>query len=406
MKSKALLNVTRMMFGIVLCLVCFVVCRMDAKALTLEFDETNQEIIVSGVPATDDKYNYSVNGYLKYGDERIESFCYGTAAIGYDIPDAQAYIFSYSDKEFLLPCSGTYVMTAWIETREVSTWADLGKSERTTLEFYYKKSDESTNWGPGLPETMIEDWEIAELQGKNKDMVVSGGNEEYPYTWTINGEDIYAVPGEDEKVDLQILSMDARFDAYIPGNEITNIQLDIAHSGDFGFTARLDYTLGAQHAGRYANLFYVLGPGKYEFVQSCQIDANGVATFLLNHASSYFVVIRDEAYTGEAIVEPTPVPTAAPTPEPTPEPTPAPTEAPVAESSEAGTEKVDTDNGETAVTGNAGKADKVAANVESAGGNGTIGTWGIVGIVAVMSAVVAAVAGYLVKKRKENGNDK
>ncbi len=389
MKGRALLKSGKILFGIIVCLICCVVCRLDAKALTLEFDATSQEVIISGVPATDDKYNYSVNGYLKFGDERVESFCYGTASIGYDIPEAQAYVFSYADKEFILPGSGTYVMTAWIETREISTWADLGKSERTSLEFYYQKKDESTNWGPGLPETMVEDWEIRDLQGKNKDMVVSGGSEEYPYTWTINGEDIYDVPAEDEKVNLEILSMDARFDAYIPGNEITNIKLDIAHSGDFGFTAKLDYSLGVEHAGRYANLFYVVEPGKYEFVQSCQIDVNGVATFLLNHASSYFVVIRDEAYTGEAIVEAMPEPEETPMSEASLESSLELAETQAVESDETATESVDTDNGQTVTTG----------STESTSDDGDIGIWGIVVIVAIIIVIVGAV--YILSKKKK-----
>lgn len=305
---KLVANVKRIILGFLMCLCCFALCSLEAQALTLEFDSTKKEIIVAGVPETDGTYNYSVNGYLKFGDERVESFCYGTASIGYDIPEAQAYIFTYADKEFILPGSGTYVMTAWIETRDAATWDDLGKSDWTTLEFYYQKDDESTNWGPGLPETMVEDWEIANLEGTNKSMVVSGGSESYPYTWTINGADVYSVPAEDVNIDLQILSMDARFDGNIPGDEITNIKIDIAHSGDFGFTAKLDYSLGAEHAGRYANLFYVLPTGNYEFIQSCQIDENGVATFRLNHASSYYIVIRDEAYAGETIVEPVPEP--------------------------------------------------------------------------------------------------
>lgn len=298
--------VKKILLGLVVCLSCFTVCSLEAQALTLEFDSTKKEVIVAGVPETNSTYNYSVNGYLKFGDERVESFCYGTASIGYDIPEAQAYIFTYADKEFILPGSGTYVMTAWIETRDAATWDDLGKSDWTTLEFYYQKDDESTNWGPGLPETMVEDWEIANLEGTNKNMVVSGGSESYPYTWTINGADVYSVPAEDVNIDLQILSMDARFDGNISGDEITSIKIDIAHSGDFGFTAKLDYSLGAEHAGRYANLFYALPTGNYEFIQSCQIDENGVATFHLNHASSYYIVIRDEAYTGETIVEPAP----------------------------------------------------------------------------------------------------
>ncbi len=384
--------------------VCMAVCRLDVNALTLDFDKTTQEVIVAGVPETDENYNYSVNGYLKYGDERVESFCYGTASIGYDIPEAQAYVFSYADIEFILPCSGTYVMTAWIETRDAKTWEDLGKSQKTSLEFYYQKADESTNWGPGLPETMVEDWEIADLQGKNKDMVVSGGSEEYPYTWTIHGEDIYNVPPEDQDVNLEILSMDARFDAYIPGSEEgtepVSIRLDIAHSGDFGFHAKLDYTLGVLYAGRYANLFYVLEPGKYEFVQSCQIDANGVATFMLNHASSYFVVIQDDAYTGEAIVEPTPAPTATPEPTaaPTPEATVTPDAAPTEKNDGTGAENADTATG-TVID----SSDRTGSNTAEAGNldrdNGSAELWWIIGIAVVILAAFGAGVYFWKKKR-------
>ena len=400
MKTRLFSVVMRVVLGVMSCAICLAVYGMEVKALTLEYDETKQEIVVAGVPETDDKYNYSVNGYIKFGDERIESFCYGTASIGYDVPEAQAYIFSYADKEFLFPCSGTYVMTAWIEKRDIGNWDNLEKSGKVFMEFYFQKKDESTNWGPGLPETMIEDWEIKDLQGKNKDMVVSGGSESYPYTWTINGKDIYNVPADDEKVNLEILSMDARFDAYIPGNEITNIKLDIAHSGDFGFTARLDYTLGAEHAGRYANLFYVLGPEKYEFVQNCQIDANGVATFLLNHASSYFVVIRDEAYTGETIVESTPVPTSESTSEPTSEQIPEVTIEPSTQSDGVTKENEDLVIENTESLSNVDESNKaeVSTNLYD---NKSVENWGIIGSVAVVLVIIGALVVYFVKKNKE-----
>ena len=303
MKNRLFTTMKKIVLGAMLCVICFIANSMQAEALSLSFDKETQEIIVAGVPATDNTYNYSVNGNLYYGDTLVESFCYGTASVWYDIPDAQAYIFSYDDIEFILPASGTYKMNAWIETRDLATWTDLGKSQKTSLTFYYQKKDESTNWGPGLPETMVEDWEIAELEGKDKDMVVSGGTEENPYTWTIHGTDITSVPPEEENVNLEIKTMDARFEG-MPGQETTSIKLDIAHNGSFGFTARLDLTLHPIHAGKYANLFYIIEPGKYEYVQSCIIDANGVATFYLDHASSYMVVISDKEYTGETIIEP------------------------------------------------------------------------------------------------------
>lgn len=183
--------------------------------------------------------------------------------------------------------------------------------------------------------------------------------------------------------------MDARFDAYIKGEEIINIQMDIAHSGDFGFHAKLDYMLGAQYAGKYANLFYIVEPGKYDFIQSCQIDANGMATFILNHASSYIVVIRDEEYVGDPIVQATP----APTPQPTPEVTEAITK--------------DADNTDVSVSNvkNKGAEEEVDGEIITAGiqkenvaiGSGIIG--GSVAVVVVAAGV--AMAYFIVRTRKE-----
>ena len=268
-------KISRIISAAAVCLLCCVICRLDVQALTIEYDEEKQEIIISGVPESNQDYFYNMYGNLKYKGERVESFCYGMPGAPYDIPSAQAYIFTYEDHEFIMPGSGTYVITAWIETIDCSTGEDLGRSQQTALEFEYIKKDPSTDFGPGLPPTMIEDWELENLQGTKKEMVVTEGQQtDHPYTWTINGADVYNVPGEGEKVNLQINSMDARFEGYIPGEEIVNIQIDIAHNGDFGFTAKLDYTLGTFYAGRYANLFYIVEPGKYEFVQSCLIDAN------------------------------------------------------------------------------------------------------------------------------------
>ena len=398
MRNSKLTRIGKMLLSVVVCLVCCMVCHMDVDALTIDYDKNTQEIIISGVPESNNDYFYSMYGNLKYKGERVESFCYGMPGAPYDIPSAQAYIFTYEDHEFIMPGSGTYVITAWIETIDCKTGEDLGKSQKTSLEFEYIKKDPSTDWGPGLPPTMIEDWELENLHGTTKDMVVSEGEgTDYPYTWTINGADVYNVPAEGEKVNLQINSMDARFDAYIPGEEIVNIQMDIAHSGDFGFHAKLDYTLGAQYAGKYANLFYIVEPGKYDFIQSCQIDANGVATFILNHASSYIVVIRDEEYTGEPIVQATPAPTPEPTPVPTPEPTPVLTQAPTGDVENTDV-SVDNAKKEDVAAGSDEAIMTIGAQEESDG----IGAGAVIGIgVCAVVVVGVAVAYFVIRKKKE-----
>ena len=93
MKISKPVKAMRVMCGLVLCLICCIVCRLDAKALTIDYDETKQEIIISGVPETNNDYFYSMYGNLKYKGELVESFCYGTPGAPYDIPSKQAYIF-------------------------------------------------------------------------------------------------------------------------------------------------------------------------------------------------------------------------------------------------------------------------------------------------------------------------
>jgi len=204
MKNRKLINVVRVICGMVLCLVCCMVCHLDAEALTIEYDKEKQEVILSGIPESNDDYFYSMYGNLKYKGELVESFCYGTPGAPYDIPSRQAYIFTYEDHEFIMPGSGTYVITAWIETIECKTGEDLGKSQKTALEFEYIKKDPSTDFGPGLPPTMIEDWELKEINGKDKNLVANEGvGTDHPYTWTINGADVYNLPADGEKVNLQ-----------------------------------------------------------------------------------------------------------------------------------------------------------------------------------------------------------
>ena len=61
---------------------------------------------------------------------------------------------------------------------------------KTTITITLHKQDESTNWGPGLPNTTVEDYDLGQIKGKDKTIKV----EEADYTWTIYGKDIVTVP--------------------------------------------------------------------------------------------------------------------------------------------------------------------------------------------------------------------
>lgn len=61
---------------------------------------------------------------------------------------------------------------------------------KQTITITLTKKDESTNWGPGLPNTTVETYDLGQIQGKDKIILI----EENGYTWTIHGTDIESVP--------------------------------------------------------------------------------------------------------------------------------------------------------------------------------------------------------------------
>lgn len=56
-------------------------------------------------------------------------------------------------------------------------------------------------------------------------------------------------------------------------------KFSIDHTGDFGFTAILDYFLETEYAGKYANLFYVIGDGTFEFMEGVLVDEKGFVSY-------------------------------------------------------------------------------------------------------------------------------
>ena len=139
-------------------LLCFICIKMDAFAvsfpvISVTFDESEQSVIVSGVPAYDatGTIQYELRGYLNYGDERVETFCYAPSVYPYHVADSQAYIFNWADSEFLLPCSGEYQFTAYI-VANVPTGQGMRQEQgtKTTISITLTKKDESTNWAMSL----------------------------------------------------------------------------------------------------------------------------------------------------------------------------------------------------------------------------------------------------------------
>lgn len=259
-KEKILKSLSIHLLSLIIILTGFVGTKMDAHAtdipnISLTFDSSDQSVIVSGIPAYDSTgaIQYELNGYMNYQDERVETFCYAPSVYPHHIPDKQAYIFNWSDAEFLLPCSGDYQFTAYV-TAIYSNGTGMVEEDgpKQTITITLTKKDESTNWGPGLPNTTVESYDLGQIQGKDKTILV----EEDGYTWTIHGTDIETVP--DSNLSLAITKNPKTFvsngvDEFF-GETIAS-KFSIDYSGDFGFTALLDYFLGTDYAGKICESF-------------------------------------------------------------------------------------------------------------------------------------------------------
>lgn len=117
--------------------------------------------------------------------------------------------------------------------------------------------------------------------------------------WTINGKDVTAT-------DLSNINLTVeKVEDVIPTAAINNIKLEssakveisLAHTGDFGFSAKLTVNVDKANAGKYANRFYYNPTTKaLEFQEAVAIDDNGNAVFTFTHASDYVVLVSEVAY--------------------------------------------------------------------------------------------------------------
>lgn len=283
----------------------FLCMKIDSHAVTLptislDFDPTDQSVILAGCPAYDSTgtVQYELNGYLNYNDERIETFCYAPSVAPYHVPEAQAYIFNWTDTEFILPCSGEYQFTAYMKALyfapDGTAASETGPKQTITITL--NKKDESDNWGPGLPNTTVETYDLEQIKGKDKSILI----EEDGYTWTINGMDIESIP--EKNLPLAITknpeNLDTQSVSLFFGNTVAST-FSIEYSGDFGFISILDYYLGPEYAGKYANLFYVKNDGTFEFMEGILVDEAGFASYTFTHASDYIIAVTDVEYTGQ-----------------------------------------------------------------------------------------------------------
>lgn len=133
------------------------------------------------------------------------------------------------------------------------------------------------------------------IKGKEVEVEVKLDN---GMSWNINGKNV-----ESDKLTDVNLTVDVVKDV-IPTAAIEKIELkgekielSLAHTGDFGFTAELKMNVKPENAGKFANrFFYNPDTKQLEFQEAVKIDEKGDVIFTYTHASDYVIILSDTAY--------------------------------------------------------------------------------------------------------------
>lgn len=151
------------------------------------------------------------------------------------------------------------------------------KNEKTVVEvelgIYYE-----------LPKTIA-----AAIYGKDITLRMTQNN---GVVWEVLGTDIERLREVNMKVDLDSEAIPEKELEIFEDAEET-MQFSLAHDGEFGFKATLQFPAGEKNNGKYANLFYY-NAGSFEFMGTSQVS-EGMATFEFTHASDYVLVISEDA---------------------------------------------------------------------------------------------------------------
>lgn len=128
-------------------------------------------------------------------------------------------------------------------------------------------------------------------------------------SWIINGKDITGNVTAPINLGLVVGTSDIpkqKVTALADGNE--TIQLSLNYDGVFGFEGILRLSVGTDHSGKIANLYYYNETtGKFEYYQAVQVKEDGTVDFKFSHASDYVIVLNDtdmSQTTGSVIASP------------------------------------------------------------------------------------------------------
>jgi len=127
--------------------------------------------------------------------------------------------------------------------------------------------------------------------------------------WSVDGKSV--TTGRTGDIDFSVKTGTKAIPVDIINNvtgENYNIQLSLAHEGEFGFTAVLSIGLGRENAGYTANLYYYNEKtGELEFICMDEVAEDGTAELTFTHASDYLIAIdtkpADEKEETDAVPE-------------------------------------------------------------------------------------------------------
>lgn len=137
-------------------------------------------------------------------------------------------------------------------------------------------------------------------KGKDVDIVLQMDG----YTWTINGKNITASDLKDinleVKEDVKVIDQNI-VDQLANGRPVK--QISLVYDGEFGFTAELRIYVGTDYEEQYGNLFWCQNGKYFTYIDSGKIDETGYASFTMNHASDYVIVVDEKPMSGKDIPE-------------------------------------------------------------------------------------------------------
>ena len=146
----------------------------------------------------------------------------------------------------------------------------------------------------------VEKLQMAKEQNFN--LVLNMGNHA---AWSINVDsvDVSALSDVDMGIELGTENIPADLIAAIlNGNKY--LEFTLYHDGLFGFGPVLNIALDPSNNGRYANLFYYNSEiEELEFIDAVVIDADGIASFQMDHASCYVIIVSDSSMEGVPITD-------------------------------------------------------------------------------------------------------